>query len=90
MTLNLNTGTGRHPLAAALVEGAAMTKLVCAWCDVYCRTKRNTRDESGAIICASTFCAYCGRTELRFGKLGHQTPIPDDKPAWRVAFGSAS
>jgi hypothetical protein len=26
-----------------------------------------------------TCCAYCGRTELRFGRLGHQTPIP--KPA---------
>jgi hypothetical protein len=25
-----------------------------------------------------TVCAYCGRSELRFRKLGHQTPIPKD------------
>jgi hypothetical protein len=67
-----------------------MTALVCAWCDIYCRTECNTRDESGAIVYAWTCCAYCGRTELRFGRLGHQTPIPNNKPDWRIeADGSA-
>jgi hypothetical protein len=47
-----------------------MTEFVCAWCDVYCRKER------GSEWSWHTVCAYCGRSELRFGKLGRQTPIP--------------
>jgi hypothetical protein len=53
-----------------------MTEFVCAWCDVYCRVERVMRDEQGREFLRDTCCAYCGRTELRIGKLGHQTPIP--------------
>jgi hypothetical protein len=54
-----------------------MTEMVCAWCDVYCRIERVTRDEEGREVMHDTCCAYCGRTELRFGKLGRQTPLPE-------------
>jgi hypothetical protein len=50
--------------------------LVCAWCDVYNRIERVHRDEDGREFMRDTVCAYCGRTELRFGRLGRQTPIP--------------
>jgi hypothetical protein len=53
-----------------------MADFVCAWCDVYCRIERVHRDEQGREIMRDSCCAYCGRTELRFGKLDHQTPIP--------------
>ena len=53
-----------------------MMELVCAWCDVYCRVERVLRDDDGRVIQTSTVCAYCGRSELRFGKRGRQTPIP--------------
>jgi hypothetical protein len=50
------------------------------WCDVWCRVERNQYDDQGrVVVCGSTACAYCGRTELRFGKLGRQTPIPPPK-----------
>lgn len=54
---------------------------VCAWCDVYCREEQITVDENDREVCRSTVCSYCGRSELRFGKLGRQTPIPADEPA---------
>jgi hypothetical protein len=46
--------------------------MVCAWCDVYCR------EEVWSPLSSHTVCAYCGRSELRFGKRGRQTPIPKD------------
>jgi hypothetical protein len=49
---------------------------VCAWCDVYCRVERVQHDEQGCEFMRWACCAYCGRTELRLGKLGRQTPIP--------------
>ena len=49
---------------------------VCAWCDVYCRRECVQHDEEGREFMRWSCCAYCGRTELRFGKLGRQTPIP--------------
>jgi hypothetical protein len=49
---------------------------VCAWCDVYNRIECEARDESGQLVSAWTKCAYCGRTELRFGRRGHTTPVP--------------
>jgi hypothetical protein len=52
--------------------------MVCAWCDVYARVECNTADENGRIVSSWTACAYCGRTELRFKKLGRQTPLPKD------------
>jgi len=52
---------------------------VCAWCDVSNRVPCETRDENGVVIQTWTRCAYCGRTELRLGKFGHQTPIPPAK-----------
>ena len=62
-------------------KSTAMTKpeFVCAWCDVNVRVPCNLRDNQGRIVSTYTCCAYCGRTELRFGKLGHQTPIPKDE-----------
>jgi hypothetical protein len=56
-----------------------MSEVVCAWCDVYNRIPREIRDDEGRVISSETCCAYCGRTELRFGKLGRQTPIPPYK-----------
>src|SRR6516225_4672956 len=58
-----------------------MTKpeFVCAWCDVSVRVPCNLRDDQGRIVSTYTCCAYCGRTELRFGKLGRQTPIPKEE-----------
>jgi hypothetical protein len=53
-----------------------MSEFVCAWCDVSCRVERVRHDDQGREIMRDTCCAYCGRTELRFGKLGRQTPIP--------------
>ena len=53
-----------------------MSELVCAWCDVNCRVERVQHDDQGREFLRDTCCAYCGRTELRFGKLGRQTPIP--------------
>jgi hypothetical protein len=55
-----------------------MTGPVCAWCDVYCRIECETRDDQDRLVCSWTKCAYCGCSELRFGKLGHQTPIPNE------------
>jgi len=52
--------------------------LVCAWCDVYCREEQHTYDDAGRLISTDTVCAYCGRSELRFGKLGRQTPLPEE------------
>jgi hypothetical protein len=52
---------------------------VCAWCDVYARLECEARDDQGRLIQSWTKCAYCGRTELRFGKLGRQTPIPQQR-----------
>jgi hypothetical protein len=52
--------------------------MVCAWCDVYARVECNATDENGIIISSWCVCAYCGRSELRFNKLGHQTPLPKD------------
>ena len=60
--------------------------MVCAWCDVYARVEREYRLDldDGPHTISSTVCAYCGRSELRFGTLGRQTPIPkktdDDRP----------
>jgi hypothetical protein len=56
-----------------------MTELVCAWCDVYARVEREYRVDydDGPHTISYTVCAYCGRTELRRGKLGRQTPIPE-------------
>jgi hypothetical protein len=48
-----------------------MSDMVCAWCDVYSRVGREARDDNGKLVSAWTCCAYCGRTELRFGKRGH-------------------
>jgi len=53
-----------------------MTKFVCAWCDVHCRVEQIQCDKEGREIIRSTCCAYCERSELRYGKLGRQTPIP--------------
>jgi len=53
-----------------------MTEFVCAWCDVWCRIENNQYDDQGRAAIYGTACAYCGRSELRFGKLGRQTPIP--------------
>ena len=62
-------------------KSTVMTKpeFVCAWCDVSVRVPCNLRDDQGRIVSTYTCCAYCGRTELRFGKLGRQTPIPKDE-----------
>jgi hypothetical protein len=57
------------------------SRFVCAWCDVYCRVERVHHDEAGREIMRDSVCAYCGRTELRFDRLGRQTPIP--KPSVR-------
>ena len=62
-----------------------MTGFVCAWCDVYARVPCAQYDDQGRPFIEWTACAYCGRSELRFGKLGRQTPIPkkatdDDQP----------
>jgi hypothetical protein len=54
--------------------------MVCAWCDMYARVSREQRDDQERVICEWAECAYCGRTELRFGKLGRQTPIPKPEP----------
>jgi hypothetical protein len=56
-----------------------MSDLVCAYCDVYARVPCDTRDDQGRIHVSWTACAYCGRTELRLGKLGRQTPPPRDE-----------
>jgi hypothetical protein len=53
-----------------------MTDLVCAWCDVYARAPYAQYDDQGRPFIEWMACAYCGRTELRLGKLGRQTPIP--------------
>lgn len=53
-------------------------EMVCAWCDVYCREAQVTTDTDGRVVDASTVCSYCGRSELRFGKLGRQTPLPEE------------
>ena len=53
---------------------------VCAWCDVYVRTPRCMYDDEGRVMQEWTVCAYCGRSELRLRKLGHQTPIPKHEP----------
>jgi hypothetical protein len=59
-----------------LVERTDKTsRCVCAWCDVYCRVERAQHDEAGREIMRDSVCAYCGRTELRFARLGRQTPI---------------
>jgi len=52
---------------------------VCAWCDVYAREVRCMHDDGGRVTQRWTVCAYCGRTELRLRKLGHQTPRPPVK-----------
>jgi hypothetical protein len=52
---------------------------VCAWCDVYCRETRALYKD-GRPFLTWTACGYCGRTELRLRKLGHQTPIPKCEP----------
>ncbi len=57
-----------------------MADVVCAWCDVWSRVERNQYDDDGRAVVCGTVCAYCGRSEIRFGKLGRQTPIPA-KPA---------
>jgi len=56
---------------------------VCAWCDVYVRKVRCMYDDEGRPFQQWTVCAYCGRRELRLGKLGRQTPIPKCEP-WRI------
>jgi len=53
-----------------------MAEFVCAWCDVNCRVEQVQCDDEGREIMRSTYCAYCGHSELRLGKLGRQTPIP--------------
>jgi hypothetical protein len=53
-----------------------MSRLFCAWCDVYNRIPCEACDDKGQVISSWTCCAYCGRTEFRFEKLGRQTPIP--------------
>jgi len=76
----------RNAAEAAPKEKTAMT-LVCAWCDVYCRVERVHTDAAGEVIMHDTVCAYCGRSELRFSKLGRQTPIPkDDAAPDRIPF----
>jgi hypothetical protein len=60
-----------------------MIELVCARCDVSCREECSLRDKKGKIIQRWTRCSYCGRTELRIGKLGHPTPVPN-KPTLRI------
>ena len=52
---------------------------VCAWCDVYNRIECRAYNEEAYIDTSWTKCAYCGRTELRFKRLGHTTPIPKDE-----------
>jgi hypothetical protein len=39
-------------------------RMVCAWCDVYCREERRTVNEEAMIDVSWTVCAYCGRSEL--------------------------
>ena len=56
---------------------------VCAWCDVNVREVRCMRDDEGTVTQQWTVCAYCGRTELRLQKLGHQTPIPKSE-SWDI------
>jgi hypothetical protein len=53
-----------------------VTEFVCAYCDVYCRVERIQYDDDGREIMCSSVCAYCGRSGLRRGKLGRQTPVP--------------
>jgi hypothetical protein len=57
-------------------KGPQMTDMVCAWCDVYARIPCEMCDDQGRVISTWTKCAYCERSELRFRKLGRQTPIP--------------
>jgi hypothetical protein len=47
---------------------------------VYCRKEYAQYHEGRPFITSSMACAYCGRTELRLGKLGRQTPIPPPRP----------
>jgi hypothetical protein len=85
---NRNSGNRASPanfsspqLAKPRAMRPVMTGPVCAWCDVYNRVERVTRDAEGNEIMRDTCCAYCGRTELRFGgKSGRQTPIPPPPP----------
>jgi hypothetical protein len=56
-------------------ERSDIIEMVCAWCDVSNRVEQVMRVD-GRVVQSWTCCAYCGRTELRRGKLGRQTPIP--------------
>jgi hypothetical protein len=61
-----------------VIFGEGKSECVCAYCDVYNRVAHNIYDDDGALVVASTKCAYCGRSELRFKKLGYKTPLPKD------------
>jgi hypothetical protein len=60
-----------------------MTDFVCAWCDVYARVTRAQYDDERRPFIEWTACAYCGRTETRFGKLGRRTPVPTEA-RWKI------
>jgi hypothetical protein len=71
--------TDHHRGNAAQHKETTTMTMVCAWCDVYCRVERvHTDATTGEIVMHDTVCAYCGRGELRVGKLGRQTPLPED------------
>ncbi len=41
-------------------------RMVCAWCNVYCREERECRNAEGRLVSSYAVCAYCGRPELSF------------------------
>ena len=82
--IGLKAGPGPRTLRLARTEPedawGLTCQFVCAWCDVCNRKEVVQRDDQGRETMTWTWCAYCGRTELRFGKLGRQTPIPKKPP----------
>jgi hypothetical protein len=73
-----DNSTSELERARARKAASGQAGAVCAWCDVYCRETVEARTNDGELISSWSRCLYCKRTELRYGKLGHQTPLPDD------------
>ena len=57
--------------------------VVCAWCnlDALRIPCDEIHDEEGRMIQKWTECPHCGRTEMRFGKLGRDDTM--SKHSWR-------
>jgi predicted DNA-binding transcriptional regulator AlpA len=69
----------RPPQASCIQSGSRAMTMVCAWCDVYDRIECGSQGDDFDV--AWTKCRLCGRTELRWEKLGRQTPVPQDDAA---------